>query len=239
MNNIIDNKSGRINIETNNAIQNFKYSLKACEKSAIAYHNKKDYLHEGINTILVKNMKTSCKQYKLELEMKRNALEEKKNRLNVRPKAAMVTKRKAKELCAKAAKKARVDDLGPNHTYGLHHCNTHKGLTSLIHANRLKPYEDPVDRDEFFPTTQDDFNQDDNVNQSQDDNIFMTQNHNSQTQLTQNDDEYGIVQDVLACSRHQGRKVYKIKWENFAKTTWEPAHNVPQFLVQEFHVKKT
>ncbi|CAC5368313.1 unnamed protein product [Mytilus coruscus] len=131
-----------------------------------------------------------------------------------------------------------ISDLGPNHTYGLHHCNTHKRLTSLIHANRLKPYEDPVDRDEFFPTTQDDFNQDDNVNRSQDDNVYMTQNHNSQTQLTQNDDEYGIVQDILAFSRHQGRKVYKIEWKNFAKTTWEPAHNVPQFLVREFHVKK-
>lgn len=107
MNDIIDNKSGRINIETYNAIQNVKYGLKASEKSAIKYYEKKDYLHEGVNPKLVKNIKTSCKQYKLELEMKRSALEEKKNRLNVRPKAAMVTKRKAKELFSKAAKKAR------------------------------------------------------------------------------------------------------------------------------------
>ncbi|XP_071149982.1 uncharacterized protein [Mytilus edulis] len=107
MNDIIDNKSGRINIETYNAIQNIKYSLKACEKGAITFHNKKDFLHEGIDPKLVRNMRTSCKQYKLELEMKRSALEEKKKRLNVTTKTAMVTKRKAKELCAKAAKKAR------------------------------------------------------------------------------------------------------------------------------------
>ncbi|VDI24898.1 Hypothetical predicted protein [Mytilus galloprovincialis] len=76
MNDIIDNKSGRINIDTYNAIQNVKYSLKACEKGDIAFHNKKDFLHEGINPKLVRNMRTSCKQYKLELEMKRSALEE-------------------------------------------------------------------------------------------------------------------------------------------------------------------
>lgn len=111
MNDIIDDKSGRIKVETYNAILNIKYGLKASRNSAIQYFGKKDYLHEGINTNLIRNMRTSCKSYKEELEQKRATKEENKNKLNIRPKQKLVTKRKAKKIAAKAAKKARVTHM--------------------------------------------------------------------------------------------------------------------------------
>lgn len=111
MNDIIDDKSGRIKVETYNAILNIKYGLKASRNSAIQYFGKKDYLHEGINTNLIRNMRTSCKSYKEELEQKRATKGENKNKLNIRPKQKLVTKRKAKKIAAKAAKKARVTHM--------------------------------------------------------------------------------------------------------------------------------
>ena len=137
-----------------------------------------------------------------------------------------------------------ITDFEPNHTFGLHNSKTHKKLTSLIHANRLKPYEDPDDRDEDFPNT---CTPNDNINvshhtgsQSQ---SSQSIDNNNGTQTTQADSqynsEYGIVQDLLACSRRQGKKVYKVKWKDCSRTTWEPGENIPEFLIRDFHVNKT
>lgn len=45
MNDVIDSKSGRINIDTYSSIQTVKYGIKSAEKNAIEYFKKKDYLH--------------------------------------------------------------------------------------------------------------------------------------------------------------------------------------------------
>ena len=107
MNDIIDNKSGRINIDTYNAIQNVKFGIRASATSSIEFFRKKDYLHDRVNPLLVKNMRTSYKQYKCILEKRKTVTEEKKDKLKVKT-DLVVTKRKAKELYAKAAKKARI-----------------------------------------------------------------------------------------------------------------------------------
>lgn len=107
MNDIINNKSGRINIDTYNAIQNVKFGIRASETSSIELFRKKDYLHDRVNPLLVKNMRTSYKQYKCVLEKRKTVTEEKKDKLKVKT-DLVVTKRKAKELYAKAAKKARI-----------------------------------------------------------------------------------------------------------------------------------
>ena len=70
------------------------------------------------------------------------------------------------------------------------------------------------------------------------DTVKMCKKDN-QTTTNNEPTEYGIVQDLLACSRHQGRKVYKVKWKDCSKTTWEPDDNIPEFLIREFHVNKT
>jgi hypothetical protein len=137
-----------------------------------------------------------------------------------------------------------ITDFGPSHTFGLHNSKTHKKLTSLIHANRLKPYEDPDDRDEDFPNT---CTPNDNINvshhtgsQSQSSQSIDNNNGTQSTQADrQSNSEYGIVQDLLACSRRQGKKVYKVKWKDCSRTTWEPGENIPEFLIRDFHVNKT
>ena len=106
-----------------------------------------------------------------------------------------------------------ITDIGPNHTFVLHNSKTHKKLTSLIHANRLN--EDPDDRDEHFPNTH---TPNDNINVSQHTGSqSQSIDNNNGTQTTQADSqsnsEYGIVQDLLACSRHQGKKVYNSEVE--------------------------
>ncbi|XP_071134229.1 uncharacterized protein [Mytilus edulis] len=111
MNDIIDCKSGSINISTYNAIQNIKYSLKATEKTAVEYYKKKDVLHEKIDPHLCKNMKTACKQYKEELLKKKLINEEKKANLQIKSQEKTVSKRKAKELIEKAAKRARLGHI--------------------------------------------------------------------------------------------------------------------------------
>ena len=71
MNDVVDNKSGRLNIQTYSAIQTIKYQLKAEEKTAIQYFHKKDYLHEGVDKVLCRNMNTSNKEYKADLDRKK------------------------------------------------------------------------------------------------------------------------------------------------------------------------
>ena len=39
-----------------------------------------------------------------------------------------------------------IVEIGPNHTFQLRHCVIHKPLKALMHANRLKNYDDAQDR---------------------------------------------------------------------------------------------
>lgn len=49
MNDVIDNKSGRLNLETYSAIQTIKYRLSADGKIAIQFFHQKDYMHETVD----------------------------------------------------------------------------------------------------------------------------------------------------------------------------------------------
>ncbi|XP_064607853.1 uncharacterized protein LOC135472323 [Liolophura sinensis] len=111
MNDVIDAKSGRLNIETYQAIQNIKYGLKASGKSAVEYFKKRDHLHDKVDHTLVRNVKRSFSQYKAILEEKKSVATEKQKQLYIRAQSTL-TKRKAKELCQKAAKKDRVEHHG-------------------------------------------------------------------------------------------------------------------------------
>ncbi|CAC5387834.1 unnamed protein product [Mytilus coruscus] len=106
MNDIIDGKSNRMNIEAYNCIQSVKYSLKSSGKSAIQYFTKDDFLHERVDHKLVQNMQSSSRQYQEEVKCKKLEKEEKLSQLQVKAKKKL-SKRKAKEIVENAAKKAR------------------------------------------------------------------------------------------------------------------------------------
>jgi len=111
MNDVIDSKSGRINIDTYSSIQTVKYGIKSAEKNTIEYFKKKDYLHEKVDATLCSNLRSSCRQYKAVLARKKEQSEERKRTLNICQSQSadkVMAKRKAKELFAKAAKKSKL-----------------------------------------------------------------------------------------------------------------------------------
>ena len=67
---VIDDKSARTNIKTYSAIQSVKCILKAEGRDAVDYFRKADYLRDPVHLILVKNMTTSNRRYKEELQIR-------------------------------------------------------------------------------------------------------------------------------------------------------------------------
>ena len=55
---------------------------------------------------------------------------------------------------------------------------------------------------------------------------------------TSEQDTY-IVEKILASRNINGQKHYKIKWQSFKTPTWEPARNIPEPLLIDFHAHKT
>lgn len=70
MNDVIDNKSGILNLETYGVIQTIKYRL--MEKQPFSFFQKKDYMHETVNKMLCKNISSSSKEYKADLDKKKD-----------------------------------------------------------------------------------------------------------------------------------------------------------------------
>ena len=71
MNNIIDSRSGHMEIETYSAIMTTKYSLK-CSKSAAVKFNQKDILRDPVDSALSYYIPTSSSCYKKCLKTKRD-----------------------------------------------------------------------------------------------------------------------------------------------------------------------
>ncbi|KAL3887813.1 hypothetical protein ACJMK2_000206 [Sinanodonta woodiana] len=148
-----------------------------------------------------------------------------------------------------------ISDIGPNHTYMLRDCSTHKLQRALVHANRLKIFSDPALREQHNLNEKKERGHGDlrlapdwKVEPSQEeDPVRPTESpsHGSdQLELLRDPSResvlnWGIFDKLLACARHQGKKVYKVKWQDCSKTTWEPAENLPDFLIRDFHVNRT
>ena len=46
-----------------------------------------------------------------------------------------------------------------------------------------------------------------------------------------------LVDRLVACKTID--KHYKVKWIGYKETTWEPAGNIPDELIRDFHMRKT
>lgn len=103
MGDIIDKKSGRMQIQTYSAIQTVKHKLLAEKKSAVDYFNKKDFLHQPVDGKLCHNLRSSRMFYQMELDEKRKLMEAKKNNIHTLPNM----KKKIGEICF-AEKAARL-----------------------------------------------------------------------------------------------------------------------------------
>jgi len=106
MNDVIDERSGRTEIETYSAIQSVKYAMRAKGKTASQLFYRKNKLYDPVSKDLCNNFRSSSKVYRSDLEVKRKVVQSKKRKLNI-VEHACVSKKKAKEILRKKSEKER------------------------------------------------------------------------------------------------------------------------------------
>ena len=150
-----------------------------------------------------------------------------------------------------------ITKIGPNHTYNLRRQSNHKPLRSRVHANRLKPYHNPVLRRykdnmqaEQRQTVIEQNTKAQNIPKQstplQDLTIQSTPVRNSISgtagQQTQGNPVEDIpepnyfVEKILASTNYKGEKLYKVKWLGKKGTTWERRSTLPEDLINNFHI---
>lgn len=72
MNDVIDNKFGRLNMEIYSVIQIIKYRFSVDGKIVIQFFQKKDYMYEIVDKMFCKNMSSFRKKYKVDLDKKKD-----------------------------------------------------------------------------------------------------------------------------------------------------------------------
>ena len=111
MNDIIDERSGRTDIETYNAIQTVKYHLKAEHKNSIEMFSRTVKLQDPINRALCNNFRSASSKYRENLKQKRDENESRKRKLNITVNKAALSKKKAKIILQKKAEKERLKNV--------------------------------------------------------------------------------------------------------------------------------
>ncbi|CAG2200816.1 unnamed protein product [Mytilus edulis] len=153
-----------------------------------------------------------------------------------------------------------ITNVGQNNTYKLRRMSDHKIVKSRIHANRIKPYEDPRNVREPVRQNNDDLND----NSSQNDDSIDIDKNDDETQLPNNVDDPNLGQDnqndiddndqtqsetdndseflaekLVAKKKRNGKNYYRVKWVGYKKTTWVAEEDIGEGLLVEFYTKYT
>ena len=137
---------------------------------------------------------------------------------------------------------------GPNHTYKLRDCADSKEMKSLIHANRMKPFNDPDSRPvqpPFTPNITGTENNDNEIaRQDKGDNdptnsMNQRQQKTNPTPIRVTDNKWYEIDKIMAYKRQKDGILYKVRWKNIGTTEWVPSRDVSDFAKQEFHVMRT
>ena len=144
-----------------------------------------------------------------------------------------------------------IVDIGPPPTYQLRDAKTHTVLRPYVHANRLKPYSHPQER-QYNNMEQD---QPDNVeqqpepeDQSTDDPPMPDNPPATNPNSTQPDPDDNLPSDlpvdaeitkIIKATNYQGKKMYRVKLKDKSESTWVYAEQVPEELKSTFHINKT
>ena len=144
-----------------------------------------------------------------------------------------------------------IVDIGPPPTYQLRDAKTHTVLRPYVHANRLKPYthpqerqyirmdQDPPDNEEQQPEPED---------QRTDDPPIPDNPPATNPNLTQPDPDDNLPSDtpvdaeitkILKATKYQGKRIYRVKLKDKSESTWVYAEQVPEELKRTFHINKT
>ena len=51
--------------------------------------------------------------------------------------------------------------------------------------------------------------------------------------------DWFIVHSLRRSAIIDGKRHYQVKWKGYNKMTWEPEENIPDELIQDFHIRKT
>ena len=111
MNDIIDSRSGRMDIDTYSAIMTTKYNLKTSGKTASQKFTRKDILRDPIDTKMLYFIRTANSRYKKRLCKNAEELQNKKEKLrlsniiSIKEKKKLTVHERAKNLCASIKKK--------------------------------------------------------------------------------------------------------------------------------------
>ena len=147
-------------------------------------------------------------------------------------------------------------------TYIIRNVATNKQIKSPINAARLKAFQCPslrptnrLEQDEIdveeglIPeepvketTERDGLNNAHNDITSSKSTEECQKAEEAQAQLVegqQENDELFIVQRLVCSKIIKKVRHYKVKWQGYRQCTWEPEHNLPDHLIQEFHINKT
>ncbi|CAG2214423.1 unnamed protein product [Mytilus edulis] len=142
-------------------------------------------------------------------------------------------KGQSRKLCDKATGPYRIEEIGPNYTYGIRRISDHKKQASLVNATNLQPYirPDPTrqrlsQEDQNIPPDPDsdsdsdpEVDQDDEVTPNVD--VEATQQPTPTPQQTPDPATRYQIQKVLRGRRKHGRREMYIKWLD-GSCTWEP-----------------
>ena len=134
--------------------------------------------------------------------------------------------------------------------YRLRYCTTNKPYPSLVHADRMKLYKDPLyqiqqqnndnEPEVAEPTqtqTQPDASDDTVVDEQQ------LQLSDTVTQPSSQPDNtaphYGQVEKLLSTACYKHRRLYKVKFVNEKQTQWIAEEDIPASLKEEYHINRT
>ena len=153
----------------------------------------------------------------------------------------------SKKLCPKFDGPFYITKVGPNHTFNLRRQSNHKPMRPRVHANRLKPYYNPVLRRYARIVQQQQPRQ---PIQQPENPEPASQNHQQNTDTQTTDDEQVthqsnnvvnreqnyFVEKILASANYKGQKLYKVKWLGLKNTTWERKESLPENMINDFHI---
>ncbi len=127
-------------------------------------------------------------------------------------------------------------------------------MPSLVNVHRLKPFYDQRDRpydlpsaltniekllnpdeitenDEIAETMTDERNHENEGQGSKDPGTMQTEQSGAQ-------DNWHPVKRLLKMQKRNGKMFYQVEWDGEHEPSWEPARNVSDALIREFHVNR-
>lgn len=207
------------------------------DKSTKDYLSRLTALLAEAETLATQNCESAQQQYKKDYDQKA-----KLPKFKVGDLVTLFTPKVPKGLSRKLYKKYDgpyvVTGEGPNFTYSLSHCDKDKTI-QYANAGRLSPYADPRDRYKHTPDPDNQPLTDETQNVPTIDK--QTQgDSNEPTPSTQPTDtpQWYSVQKILGRRRQKGRTLYRIKWEGYKETTWEPEANLSPALLRQYKVDR-